>query len=103
VADRTRPARRAPGVRAHVLAELGGLAGEEDLEEREAAEIALERWRLSRSDADRAAAVSLTRQAFAAEPSTAACSWFRALREPVPAVHDPLPPRGDRAQPHDPT
>jgi hypothetical protein len=68
------------------------LAGEADLEEHEAAEIALERWRLSRTDADRAAAVSLAREAFAAEPSAVVRSWFRVLREPLPAVPDPLPP-----------
>lgn len=92
LADAHDPARRAPGVRAQLLAELGRLAGESDVDEREAAEIALERWRLSRSDSDRAAAVSLARVAFAAEPSAVVRSWFRVLREPVPAAPDPLPP-----------
>jgi class 3 adenylate cyclase/tetratricopeptide (TPR) repeat protein len=92
LADVDDPARRTPGVRAQVLARLDRLAGEADQDPREAAEIALERWRLSRSDADHAAAVSLAREAFAAEPSAVVRSWFRALREPVPAVPDPLPP-----------
>jgi class 3 adenylate cyclase/tetratricopeptide (TPR) repeat protein len=92
LADAHDPARRASGVRAHVLAGLGRLAGEADLDEREAAEIALERWRLSRSDTDRAAAVSLAREAYAAEPSAVVRSWFRVLREAVPDLPDPLPP-----------
>jgi class 3 adenylate cyclase len=86
------PARLTPGARAQVLAELWELAGEADVDEREAAEIAVERWRLSRSDADRAAAVSLARAAFAVEPSASVRSLFRVLREPVPAAPVPLPP-----------
>jgi hypothetical protein len=85
------PARRTPRVRADVLAEFDRLAAEEDLEEREAAEIALERWRLSRSEDDRAAAVELAHEAFAAEPSAVVSSWFQTLHEPLPATPEPLP------------
>jgi class 3 adenylate cyclase len=92
MADAHDPAPRSPNVRSAVLEGLARLAGEADLEVREAAEIAMERWRLSRSDADRAAAVSLARAAFTAEPSALVRSWFRVLHEPVPAGPDPLPP-----------
>jgi hypothetical protein len=92
LADARDPARRAPGARARVLAALDGLAGEPGGDEREAAEIALERWRLSRSDADRTSAVLLAQEAFAAEPSAVVRSWFRLLHQPVPAVPDRLPP-----------
>ncbi|MGA8993828.1 MAG: AAA family ATPase [Nocardioidaceae bacterium] len=81
-----------PAVRSQVLDQLGRLADAPDLDEREAAEIAVERWRLSRTGADHETAVSLARRAFTNAPSAAVRSLFRMLREPVPDVPHPLPP-----------
>jgi class 3 adenylate cyclase len=92
LADANDGGRRSPDLRRELLAGLDRLAGEPDLDAPDAAEIALERWRLSRSETDRAVAVSLAHQAFAAEPSAIVRSWFRALHDRVPAAPDPLPP-----------
>ncbi|HEX8509108.1 MAG TPA: hypothetical protein VF635_06390, partial [Propionibacteriaceae bacterium] len=83
---------RAPDARAHMLSSLNQMAAAGDVDEHEAAEIALERWRMTRSDDDRTTAVSLARRALAAEPSAVVRAWFRSLREPVPRLPDSLPP-----------
>lgn len=84
--------RRSAGAKAHLLARLDQLVAGAELEPLEAAEFAVARWRMSRSETDRKAAVELAHEALAAEPSQVVRSWFRALREPVPAVGEPLPP-----------
>ena len=92
LAEARTPVRHAPAARDHALAGLTTLAHDPDLDEREAAEVALERWRLTRAPAARADAVTLVREAYAAEPSAVVRSWFRLLREPAPEVRDLLPP-----------
>jgi tetratricopeptide (TPR) repeat protein len=90
VADAHAPDR--PRDRARLLAALDVLADGAELDERETAEIAVERWRLSRRQPDRGVAVARVSEAFEVEPSALVRSWFRTLREPLPAVPKALPP-----------
>jgi hypothetical protein len=81
--------RKGSAALAAVLEALGRLAA--DTADRDGAEVALERWRLTRSDEARAVAVSLVRQAFAVEPSAVVRAWLRHLGEPLPELSDALP------------
>lgn len=87
---------RAPG-RAAAVKALGRLADEltdelgDGLGGRDAAELALDRWRLSRSGADRRVAASLSLVAMEEEPSAVVRSWLQELGEPVPEAPDALP------------
>ncbi len=62
------------------------------LSDRDGAEIALERWRVTRSDVDRLAAATRLRAAAAVEPSAQVREWFRVLDEPLPPGLVRLPP-----------
>ncbi len=92
LADTRDPTRRSRSVRDHALAGLDRLAEDPDLDEREAAEIALERWRLCRDPGARECAENLLGLAFEAEPSAVVRSWFRLMGEPAPDPPVALPP-----------
>jgi tetratricopeptide (TPR) repeat protein len=71
---------------------LDGDPAEHQLTAVERAELAVERWRVSLSPADREAARALLERAFRDEPSSLVRSWFSVLGEPVPVEPMPLPP-----------
>ncbi|CUR57671.1 hypothetical protein NOCA1130153 [metagenome] len=80
-----------------LLDALDELASDPGADEVEHAEIALERWRTTRAEADRASAVSLAARAFGVQPSAVVREWFEVLGEPVPPPPPPLPaPAGVR-------
>ena len=75
-----------------LLTELQSLAAAEDLSDVEAAELSLERWRVTGTDPDRGRAADLTLLAFATEPSATVRRWLSELGAPVPAPPTSLPP-----------
>lgn len=91
LAERHHVPRPAPDVQARIAEGLRRLAQEADLDECEAAEVALERWRVSRAPVDRTAAIRLAHRAFAVEPSALVRSWLRLLRQPLPPAPETLP------------
>ncbi|WP_420830553.1 AAA family ATPase [Nocardioides aquaticus] len=92
LADARDPARSGAPNRQLVLDGLDRLVRGAAADERESAEVAVERWRLSRTPATRAEAVRSVQEAYATEPSAVVRSWFRLLREPAPPAPDRLPP-----------
>jgi len=74
------------------LAALDELASDPDTEDLERAEIALDRWRTTRTEADRRSAVALATKAFDVEPSAVVRAWFTELGELGPEPPAPLPP-----------
>lgn len=77
--------------RARLLGRLDSLLEEADASEVEHAEIALERWRATRTDVDRKAALARLHRAYATEPSTVVRSWFDDVRALPPARPPALP------------
>lgn len=92
LADARDPARSGAPNRQLVVDGLDRLVRDAAADERESAEIAVERWRLSRTPATRAEAVRSVQEAYATEPSAVVRSWFRLLREPAPPAPERLPP-----------
>ena len=86
-----RRATRSPSATTALLDGLSALAADPDLVEVERAELAVERWRATRDDGDREAAVDSLRQAFAAEPSSVVRAWFDEIGTEPPAAPLELP------------
>jgi hypothetical protein len=90
--------RRKSGGRAYGPAVLDGLvalAADDDADEIDRAELAMDRWRTTRTDADRESAVEALRAAFQSEPSLCVRAWFKELKEqPPPAPILLAPPIG---------
>jgi predicted ATPase/class 3 adenylate cyclase len=86
-----RRATRSPSATTALLDGLSALAADPDLVEVERAELAVERWRATRDDGDREAAVDSLRQAFAVEPSSVVRAWFDEIGTEPPAAPLELP------------
>jgi len=78
------------GTDADVLAGLD--QAEDDADPRERAEIALERWRVTRAEDARAAALGLLGTAYAEQPTRLLRSWYDELGADPPDPPQPLPP-----------
>jgi hypothetical protein len=75
-----------------LLRELAVLAENADLTDVEAAELSLERWRLTATAPDHDRAVHLARLAFASEPSATVFGWLNELGASAPTSPTALPP-----------
>jgi hypothetical protein len=71
---------------------LAALGAEEGLDEVDRAELAMERWRLTKVASDREAAVEAVRDAFEVEPSLCVRTWFEELGAQPPSAATVLPP-----------
>jgi class 3 adenylate cyclase len=83
---------RSPRKLAALLDGLSALASSPGASDNDRAEIAMERWRASRDEAARQAAIPVLHAAFAVEPSAVVRTWCNEIGTRTPTAPPPLPP-----------